>query len=64
MKIEVPTDTRTESGDTAANIQRRRVERQPTEREDTGKQQKEEREEAKRTETPQSTGEAVAERKS
>ena len=56
-KIEVPTDTPSgfELGDTAADTQRRREEREQREREETEKQQREERDgdEARRVETPQ-----------
>ena len=64
-KVEVPTDTPTEFelGDTAADIQRRQ-ERQQRERE-AEKQQREEneREKPRRAETPQSTEEAVTEKR-
>ena len=63
-KIEVPTDTPTELklGITAADIQRRRHEREQRKWEEAEKQQREERkrEEARRVETPESTEEAVA----
>ena len=66
-KIEVPTDTPTELklGITAADIQRRRHERKQRKWEEAEKQQREERkrEEARRVETPESTEEAVAKKR-
>ena len=51
-KIDIPTDTHTEFvlGDTAADIQRRREEREQREREEADKQQREEREREEREE--------------
>ena len=52
-KIEIPTDKPTEFGETAADIQRRRKEREQRERDEAEKQQREEmqREEDRRVET-------------
>ena len=65
--IEVPTATPTEIdlGDTAANIQRRRQEKEQSEKEKAEKQQKEDRErqEARMAVTLQCIEEAVAEKK-
>ena len=51
-KIEVPTDSVPESelGDTAADIQRRRLEREARKREETQQEQQNEEEEARRKE--------------